>query len=329
MNNNCLNVVFESVFGSHLYGLSTPNSDKEYKGIFLPDLKSLVFGRAPKTMKTSTSDGIRRCNSDDVEKEFFNINYFVELACGGQTVAFDLLFGDPKRKFVTKTCDFVEFLVENRKKFITKKLGAIMGYAAGQAIKYSAKGNIYNDLLSLREEVSKVADETDKLFIAKSVLKEFVSKNPELFALKEFRKKPGETYFTVGNSEFSLNTKVYVLYESLDAKTKRYGARTKVTAESGGADWKALSHSLRCIFVAQDLMTKGDFSYPLDQTDLLMKVKLGEMDLDSVLNLLDFEFSKANSLISKSQYPDKVDVSFAEDKLFELWKKNLSSLFTS
>ena len=33
--------------GSHLYGLNTPNSDIDYKGIFMPDLNELLLETSP------------------------------------------------------------------------------------------------------------------------------------------------------------------------------------------------------------------------------------------------------------------------------------------
>jgi len=33
-----MNTIFNGVFGSHLYGLNTPTSDKDYKGVFMIEL---------------------------------------------------------------------------------------------------------------------------------------------------------------------------------------------------------------------------------------------------------------------------------------------------
>lgn len=41
-------------FGSHLYGLNTPTSDVDYKGIFMPTLEELLLNSFPKTIVTST-----------------------------------------------------------------------------------------------------------------------------------------------------------------------------------------------------------------------------------------------------------------------------------
>lgn len=41
-----MKIIMETVFGSHLYGLNTPTSDKDYKGIFLPHPRDILLGKA-------------------------------------------------------------------------------------------------------------------------------------------------------------------------------------------------------------------------------------------------------------------------------------------
>ncbi|CAL1777454.1 nucleotidyltransferase [Acinetobacter phage vB_AbaM_Konradin-v2] len=38
-------LVMQCVFGSKLYGTSTPSSDLDIKGIFIPDAKSIIMGQ--------------------------------------------------------------------------------------------------------------------------------------------------------------------------------------------------------------------------------------------------------------------------------------------
>ena len=39
-----LNVIMKTVFGSHLYGLSTPESDMDFKGVFVPTAREIILG---------------------------------------------------------------------------------------------------------------------------------------------------------------------------------------------------------------------------------------------------------------------------------------------
>ena len=49
-----MDLLFKTKFGSHLYGLDTPNSDTDYKGIYMPTLSQLLLGTWPKSIRTST-----------------------------------------------------------------------------------------------------------------------------------------------------------------------------------------------------------------------------------------------------------------------------------
>ncbi|QQV91959.1 hypothetical protein vBKpMFBKp34_100 [Klebsiella phage vB_KpM_FBKp34] len=61
-------IVMETIFGSHLYGLNTPNSDTDYKGIFIPDAKDILLGKAPKTIQSSTGDKHSKNTKDDIDR---------------------------------------------------------------------------------------------------------------------------------------------------------------------------------------------------------------------------------------------------------------------
>ena len=81
-------------FGSHLYGTATPDSDLDYKGVFLPTKEQIYLGNIPKSNSHSTKqtsiEGVKNSN-DDVDTEIYSLHYFIKLACEGQTVALDML----------------------------------------------------------------------------------------------------------------------------------------------------------------------------------------------------------------------------------------------
>ena len=120
-------ILYETYHGSKMYGTSGPNSDTDIKGIFLPTIRDLILGYAPKTIKDSTIGENDTCSNTDVEKEYFSLQYFIELASESQTVALDMLFGPESARLL---CDpRIQFIFDNKHKFITKNLKSLMGYA--------------------------------------------------------------------------------------------------------------------------------------------------------------------------------------------------------
>ena len=49
-----MKIIVKMKFGAHLYGTATPDSDMDYKGIFLPTKEELLLGRVPKSYNYST-----------------------------------------------------------------------------------------------------------------------------------------------------------------------------------------------------------------------------------------------------------------------------------
>jgi hypothetical protein len=74
-------------------------------------------------------------------------------------------------------------------------------------------------------------------------------------------------------------------------------------------DLKSLSHSFRTGFQLQEIYEKGDFSYPLPQSDFLKAIKYRKLDygLDKLDEKLHDLVSKVEELSLKSPYPDTVD----------------------
>lgn len=46
-----MNIAFECLFGSHLYGTSTENSDTDYLGVFIPSREEILLQRCPDVIR--------------------------------------------------------------------------------------------------------------------------------------------------------------------------------------------------------------------------------------------------------------------------------------
>jgi predicted nucleotidyltransferase len=114
-------LLMQTPFGSHLYGLETPTSDRDYKGIFMPEARDILLGTIPKTQKLSSGPSHERNSQGDVDSETYSLHHFVQLALQGQTVALDMLHGNME----TETSSEWRFLKKNRWRFYTRSIGQI------------------------------------------------------------------------------------------------------------------------------------------------------------------------------------------------------------
>lgn len=311
--------VVNMMFGSHLYGLDTPNSDIDYKGIYLPTLKELLLGDYPGTYKHSTGGQHEKNAAGDIDTEVVSLPKFLNEAINGETYAIDMLHCNEP----ISTSPLWEVIVCNRTRFYSKSMKAYLGYVKKQAAKYGLKGT---RLACIRESIrslehvplmARLGDVKDQLYYGEYA--KWVEKQP--------KKETGQVqYFYEVNMKMyqSTNTVAYVLNE-LHKVWDSYGQRAKAAELNEGVDWKALSHALRAGYQARDIYTDGDFQYPLKETDFIKAVKLGHCDYKTeVAPALEALVDEVNVLADKSGFPDKVDRKWWEGFLINTYKQEFN-----
>lgn len=149
--------IVRMVFGSHMYGLNTPNSDIDYKGVYLPELNDILLGTAAKNISRSTGDAQSQNGAGDIDDDWYSLAEFMNLATKGETMALDMLHVNPEMVTVEVDPEYGwiwEELVANREKFYCRNLNAYMGYVKKQAAKYSIKGSRLSDLENVIDVVN-------------------------------------------------------------------------------------------------------------------------------------------------------------------------------
>ena len=309
-----MNVVVEMIFGSHLYGTATENSDMDYKGVFLPSKRDLFLNRVSKSVNRNTkTDNNGKNTANDIDSEFYSLHYFIELACQGQTVAMDMLFA-PDDKIIRSSDVWIK-IIENRDKFLTKNLQAFIGYARRQASKYGCKGSRLADANAVIDFVNsepvrlhsiKLQDYWNELPTGEHIHK----LEPNQFGIRFYQvcgRKIGETC-----SLQQLNEIVGKFYES-------YGERAKLAELNSGIDWKAVSHALRAAYQIKQILTEGRITFPLREAEFLIKVKNGELNFaDHVSPLLDFLMDEVEELSAKSELPETVNREFWNNFIYDV-----------
>jgi len=302
-----MNTIVKLKFGSHLYGTNTPESDIDYKGVFLPTIDEIFLNRIPKSINTSTkkSSAIKKNTKDDIDCEIYSLHYFIQLACEGQTVALDMLHAPDN--MILETSDIWEEIVKNRSRFYTKNLKAFIGYARKQAAKYGIKGSRLNaakemmDLLASTSEEKRVADVWDKLPLGEHI--HIIEPNPHNI---EQVQVCGRIIQATSRVKYALEI-VKTFYDN-------YGARAEKAAKNEGIDWKAVSHAIRAAYQLKEILEDGTITFPLKEADYVKQVKTGELDYQTdVAVRLESLMDEVESLSLKSDLPEKVNRSFWDD----------------
>jgi len=316
--------IVRMVFGSHMYGLDTANSDIDYKGIYLPELDELLLGTVQKNISFSTGDNESRNGAGDIDDDWYSLGEFMKLATKGETMAIDMLHVNPNLVEVELDPDYGwiwELLVANREKFYNRNLNAYMGYVKKQAAKYGLKGS----RIAAMREALEVLGATDQ----GATLKQFWGYLPE----NEFAKKISKTnekngqvsnFYEVNMKKYQDTNLVSYTVERIQLALDSYGERAMLAEKNEGVDWKALSHALRAGYQLRSILVNDTFSYPLEETVFIGGVKAGAYDYKTIVSpALEALIDEIDELVLTSDLPEKCDVAYWNEWLIDVYKEAL------
>lgn len=308
-----LDLVMLCRFGSHLYGTNTPDSDTDYKGVYMPTAEQMMLQNVPKSVsfnsKTSREEGEKN-SVDDVDCEVYSLHYFVELALKGETAALDMLHCNAENLLQTSQC--WQDMVAHREYFYTRSLKSFVGYARKQAAKYGMKGSrlaTANKILTLLDNYPGHSKLRDTDLFKRLPLDEnchMLKSDTVSFP----------TYQWCGK-QVQNTVRVDYFREMVVQFIDQFGKRAKLAEKNEGVDWKAMSHALRAAYQVEEILTTDNLVYPLKCADYLVEVKKGKLPFKNVLAALEDLMQRVEALSEMSRLPEKADRRFWKEWLKE------------
>lgn len=297
-----IDIIVVMKFGSHLYGTYTPESDVDYKGIYMPTSKQICTCNIPKSISFTSGDDDSKNGKDDIDIELYSLNYFLELALKGETIAIDMIHcGDES---VVDSDNTWEFIRNYRDEFYTNNLKGFVGYCRKQAAKYGVKGSRITIIISVLEYLRAFVDDP----LTRDVIKmsDVWDDLPEGDHIHKIYDLPGGPFYQVAGKKYQTTSKVAHVVAQLDQHVQSYGHRALKAAENKGIDWKAVSHALRYAYQIRELFESGDIIFPLKQAEFLLDVKMGRVNyLNHVAPILDELMNDIEELSAISTLPSK------------------------
>lgn len=326
------NLIMKCLFGSHLYQLQTPNSDKDYKGVYLPEKDNLLLGNYAKHYSQSTGDDKSKNTSEDIDVEIFSLPYFIELACKGETVAIDMLhakalrYPHDKEYYTINHCllNIWNDLKDNRTKFYTKDMKSYVGYARKQANKYGVKGSRMGDVEKVVNWLKFSKNEEQRFT---TTIRQVYTQLPtsEFIKLVSQDTKQGELkFYEICGRKYQDTLTLEQLLVHAQGIYDEYGDRAKMAKLDLGVDFKAVSHSIRASYQMLHILEDGDFEYPLPETDFILAVKKGELNfVNDIQPVLEGLIEKIEKLAAVSALPQKVDRGYWDKWLLGVYEEYL------
>jgi predicted nucleotidyltransferase len=327
-------LIMKCLFGSHLYKLNTENSDKDYKGIYLPKLDELLLGQCKKSYYHSTGNDGSKNTSEDIDTEIYSLPYFIELACKGETVTIDMLHSDlanvqscaqEHQEYNEWAINIWKDLYDNRTKFYTKDMRSYVGYARKQAAKYGVKGSRLAAVERVVNFLTHSYTEEQRVTLkVKDVIKRLPT-NEHVQIVQMLDTKQGDlTFYEVCTRKFQDSLTLKSLLEACQRIYDEYGDRAKMAKIDLGVDWKAVSHALRASYQVLGILKDGDFEYPLPQSEFLLATKKGQLNfVNEVQPELEHLMEEIEALCKISKLPERVDKDYWEAWLLKTYRDYL------
>jgi hypothetical protein len=316
-------------FGSHLYGTSTPESDLDIKGVYIPCADDILLQHVnPMISKSREKSFGEKNTADDVDEEYYSLQRYLELLSQGQTVALDMLFA-PETAMMSEP-DPIWLDIQNiAPKLITKGATAFVRYCRQQANKYGIKGSrvsaarLVLDVLKQGEE-KYGSNEKLSLMHEKLII---IEKDNEFIHFINGKKSDGDSliYFEVCNKKTPMTASIKTARGIAQQLMDEYGQRALAAERNEGVDWKALSHAVRVGHEAIELFESGKITFPRPEAEHLLKIKQGKLQYSDVAEEIENLLVKVESAATASNLPDTVPPSIIDNFVAKYYKKQIIS----
>lgn len=320
-----MNKIIEIKFGSHLYGCDTPESDSDYKSIYLPEARDIVLGQVKKTISVSrVKQPFERNVKDDIDIETFSFDQYLKLLLQGQTMALDMLFSLQRPEMVTRfeRSELFDYIYENRFQLLNRKVNAFLGYARQQGSKYGIKGFRVHALRETLEFFKSFPHEMDRVDDHSEMVRKFVTElKNEHVKIVELA-APDHTpipHVEVCNKYIPFTGTIKHAKFGLQKRFDAYGHRALLAERNEGCDWKALSHSVRVNSEAKELLETGFITFPRPDRELLLKIKTGQMQYKEIATLIENGLEELETIQSNSILQDEPNYQWAEDFVYDVY----------
>lgn len=322
---NC-QVVYITMYGSKLYGTDNPNSDTDYKGIFIPSKKDVLLKRDIEHYNFNSNQENTKNSKDDIDLQLFSIYKFFSLLKKGETGAMDILFSMFREDTqIYNDKKFSSIIMENYKKFYNRNLHSFVGYCVGQSKLYNVRGERFNELHSFVKYFNALVKEQgeNKLVTMFPDIDKLFAEHPYKYinyAMGDTSRGSGEVkqgkYVEVLGKRFLGTVTVAYFSEKITEMEEQFGNRARASAK--GVDFKALSHAVRVIDEVEELIDDAFITFPLKNRVYITSVKEGNEKLEDVMDYIDNKLTVVQEKLELSMLPERSDEAFIDGLILDL-----------
>ena len=270
--------------GSYSYGLNTPESDVDIRGVFIPD-KEYLLGNKRIEQYGPTSD----------DQVYYALAKFIHLATNCNPNIIELLYVQDKDILFSN--DFGRKLRENRELFLSKKANhTFLGYSHAQI---SRMENHRKWLVNPVSEPNR-----DDYWTIKGVVTREGKVQHEVFDEKAYRGDVRE-------------------YNSYKTWRKNRNKKRKIMEDLVGYDVKFGYHLLRLMYEGLEVLDEGTITLPRPERELLKRIRDGKISYEEIMERFKKKEKQMEESYKTSELPHSPDFDKIDNLLIELHEEFL------
>lgn len=340
-------LIFKAIVGSQSYGTSTPESDIDYKGVYIQNNDDILsFGYIEQINVTK-------------DETYYEVRRFLELLQSANPTVLELLYSpddcvliiepefelikQSRHKFLTKECknSFAGYAINQiakarglnkkmnwEKDRVTRKtvLDFTYAYSNGQTIpiqKYLSNNNLVQErcgLTSLNHFKDTYALYYDYTINMIKKYHGIVAEDSNDVRLSSIPK--GEipiTIITFNKESYSTHCKDYREYLDWlkNRNTQRY---VDIENHKQKIDGKNMMHCRRLIDTAIEIAEQKTINVRRPNAQYLLDIRKGKFNLEEILDSAEEDIKKIDNIFPESDLPGKCDKKFVYDLLLKIRK---------
>jgi len=322
-----MDLIMEIRFGSHLYGTATPQSDLDFKAVYIPDARDILLQRVRDNISISPDkDAGARNSPGDVDREIFSLQRYLSLLAEGQTMALDMLFA-PDSAMTMAPAPLWREVQANAHRLVTRRASAFLRYCRQQANKYGIKGSriaVARQVLAVFESAEAAYGTTAKLAVAETEMNVFEA-GADHSAFVDLPTPSGQIvrHLEVCGKKMPFTSSIKSAREIAQRLVDEYGQRALQAEQNQGIDWKALSHAVRVGREALELFTTGRITFPLPCANEMLSIKRGELSYERVAEIIEQLLVQVEAAAEISSLPESPDQAFIDDLVTRAYRAKI------
>lgn len=322
--------IYGTLHGSHLYGLATPQSDTDVKGIMLPHAEDILTCRAqPRQDIHRQKQHGERNHADDVDVSFASAPTFVGSLLAGDISAYEVLFAPSQMHTADTTAlgrEFVGQLKAGIDRMVSQDIEPMLAYAKRQVIGFQRKSQALGEIARLLAVLDAHIDCASLLDIGFDALSAAIGASNEFVRIRgnAAAENRDDFYILLYTAKFPARVARHHVATSLRQRAALFGPRTHQASAHGGVDFKALSHALRVLEEGHELVTTRHLTLPRPNAPALLAIKLGQCSAPQVLRDIDAAAERLTQAVQVSALPASRDADWAWGRVVWLHGRHVS-----